>query len=135
MLNFRVAGVTEYSTLQTLKTENIVVSIPLDYPHFWHEQLEDNSRKQLLEDPATWQKTLGRSLTTQRLVMPVVPQYETFPWAAVAGRKIFSQLETIFSDRYFLASSELNLLNTILLVDELTGTSIGNSISNFSSRN
>ncbi|MDJ0796134.1 MAG: helicase-related protein [Calothrix sp. MO_167.B12] len=109
----------EYSTLQALKTENIVVSIPLDYPHFWHEQLEEDSRKQVLEDPATWQKTLGRSLTPQGLIMPVVPQYETFPWVAVAGRRIFSQLETIFSDRYFLASSELNLLNTILLVDEL----------------
>jgi len=110
----------EYSTLQTLKTENIVVSIPLDYPHFWQEQLEDNSRTQLLEEPAAWQKNLGRTLTTQRLVMPVIPQYETFPWAAVAGPRIFSQLETIFSDRYFLASSELNLLNTILLVDELS---------------
>ncbi|MDJ0621009.1 MAG: helicase-related protein [Calothrix sp. MO_192.B10] len=109
----------EYSTLQALKTENIVVSIPLDYPHFWHEQLEEDSRKQVLEDPATWQKTLGRSLTPQGLIMPVIPQYETFPWVAVAGRRIFSQLETIFSDRYFLASSELNLLNTILLVDEL----------------
>jgi len=109
-------SIWEYSTLQTLKTNNIVISIPLDYPHFWCEQLEDDGRKQLLEDPETWQKSLGRSLTPQGLLMPVVPKYETFPWSAVAGRRVFSQLETIFSDRYFLASSELNLLNTILLV-------------------
>jgi hypothetical protein len=114
----------EYSTLQPLKTENIVVGIPIDYPHFWHEHLEDDSRKQVLEDPVTWQRTLGRSLTSQGLVMPVVPQYKNFPWAAVAGRRIFNQLETIFSDRYFLASSELNLLNTILLVDELSDNAI-----------
>ncbi|MEH2241149.1 hypothetical protein [Nostoc sp.] len=28
-----------------------------------------------------------------------------------------TSLETVFSDRYFMASSELNLLNTILLED------------------
>jgi hypothetical protein len=55
--------------------------------------------------------------------MPVVPQYDTFPWAAVAGQRVFSQLETIFSDRNFLASTELNLLNSILLVSAL-----GNSV-------
>lgn len=102
-----------------MKTQNIVASVPLDYPHFWREELEDDTWKQLIEDPATWQITLGRSLTPKGLVMPVVPQYETFPWAAVAGRRVFSQLETLFSDRYFLASSELNLLNSILLVDVL----------------
>ncbi|HLO87235.1 MAG TPA: helicase-related protein [Nostocaceae cyanobacterium] len=110
----------EYSTLQTLNTENIVVAIPLDYPHFWREPLEDDSRQQVLEDPVAWQKSLGRSLTPQGLIMPVIPQYEKFPWAAIAGRRVFTQLETIFSDRYFLASSELNLLNTILLVDEFS---------------
>ncbi|MBE9199361.1 MULTISPECIES: helicase-related protein [unclassified Nodularia (in: cyanobacteria)] len=109
----------EYSTLQSLRTQNIVVSIPLDYPHFWRKDSDDDSPKQVLEEPDTWKKTLGRSLTPQGLVMPVVPQYKKFPWAAVAGRRVFSQLETIFSDRYFLASSELNLLNSILLVDAL----------------
>ena len=39
--------------------------------------------------------------------MFVVPQYKNFPWTAVAERRIFSQLETILSDRYFLASSEV----------------------------
>jgi len=34
------------------------------------------------------------------------------------GHRIFAQLETIFSNRYFMASSQLNLLNTILLEDE-----------------
>ncbi|NES93994.1 MAG: hypothetical protein F6K32_01955 [Desertifilum sp. SIO1I2] len=50
--------------------------------------------------------------------MPVIPQYRSFPWVAVAGKRILEQLEIIFSDRYFMASSELNLLNVLLLEDE-----------------
>jgi hypothetical protein len=110
--------ILEYSTLQALKTENIVISLPLDYPHFWIEQLDDGIREQVLEDPQTWRNALGRCLTPQGLVMPVVAQYQSFPWVAVAGRRVFGQLETIFDDHYFMASSELNLLNTILLEDE-----------------
>ena len=45
--------------------------------------------------------------------MPVIPKYEDIPWVAVAGRGVLNQLEIIFSDRYFMASSELNLLKTI----------------------
>ena len=110
--------VIESSTRQALKTKNIVISLPLDYPHFWNEQSEDDIRQQVLEDPQAWRSALGRSLTPQGLIIPVVPHYRTFPWVAVAGRRIFTQLETVFSDRYFMASSELNLLNTILLEDE-----------------
>lgn len=108
----------EYSTLQNLQTENIIVSLPLDYPHFWHKQAPDTP-KQRLEDPESWQKSLGRTLTPQGLVIPVIPKYEDIPWVAVAGRRALNQLEIIFSDRYFMVSSELNLLNTILLEDNL----------------
>ncbi|GBE90600.1 helicase C-terminal domain-containing protein [Nostoc cycadae] len=110
--------VIESSTIQALKTRNIVIGLPLDYPHFWNEQSEDDIRQQVLQDPQAWRSALGRSLTPQGLVIPVIPYYRTFPWVAVAGRRIFTQLETVFSDRYFMASNELNLLNTILLEDE-----------------
>ncbi|MDF5706138.1 MAG: helicase [Nostoc sp. S4] len=110
--------VIESSTRQALKTKNIVVGLPLDYPHFWNEQSEDDTRQQVLEDPQAWRSSLGRSLTPQGLIIPVLSHYRTFPWVAVAGRRIFTQLETVFSDRYFMASNELNLLNTILLEDE-----------------
>ncbi|MEH2056224.1 MAG: hypothetical protein V7K97_08705 [Nostoc sp.] len=72
-----------------------------------NEHSEDDIRQQVLEDPQAWRSALGRSLTPQGLIIPVVPQYRTFPWVAVAGRRIFTQLETVFSDRYFMASSEL----------------------------
>ncbi|MBE9108416.1 helicase [Nodosilinea sp. LEGE 07298] len=109
--------VREYSTLQDTKTDNIVVALPLDYPHFWKAQPEDGGRKKLLEDPVTWRDALGTALTSQGLVMPVLPIYQEFPWAAVVGQRTISQLETVFDNRYFMASSELNLLNTILLED------------------
>jgi hypothetical protein len=35
----------------------------------------------------------------------------------VADRPVLSQLDTVFDNRYFLISNELNLLNTILLED------------------
>lgn len=111
-------SILEYSTLQVLKTKNIVVSIPLDYPHFWRKNSEETTRKQVLEDPEIWRNALARTLTPQGLVMPIIAQYEGVPWVAVAGRRVFSQLETTFSDRYFMVSSELNLLNTILLEEE-----------------
>ncbi|MEQ8467884.1 helicase-related protein [Coleofasciculus sp. E1-EBD-02] len=118
LIREREERILEYSTLQALKTENIVISLPLDYPHFWIEQLEETIREQVLEDPEIWKNALGRSLTPQGLVMPVIAQYRSFPWVAVAGQRVFAQLETVFDDRYFMASSELNLLNTILLEDE-----------------
>jgi hypothetical protein len=117
LIREKEAPVKEYSTLQDTKTDNIVVALPIDYPHFWKAQPEDGGRKKILEDPATWRNALGTALTSQGLVMPVLPIYQEFPWAAVVGQRTISQLETVFDKRYFMASSELNLLNTILLED------------------
>lgn len=106
----------EYSTLQEINTENLVVALPLDYPQFLRNpfDIEEIHRRQELEDPGTWRSALGRTLTTQGLVLPVIAQYQSYPWVAVAGRQPMSHLEQVFDNRYFLASSELNFLNTIL---------------------
>ncbi|MEP1080347.1 hypothetical protein NDI52_33870 [Leptolyngbya sp. PL-A3] len=110
----------EYATLQTVQTEQVTIGLPLDYPHFWRnsEDSDGMERQQILEEPDAWRDALGRSLTAQGVVLPVIAQYQSFPWVAVAGRRTAAQLETVFGDRYFMASSELNLLNTILLEDE-----------------
>ena len=50
--------------------------------------------------------------------MPVVSVYQEFPWAAVVGQRAISHLETVFDNRYFMASSELNLPNTLLLEEQ-----------------
>lgn len=111
-------AVREYSTIQTMRSQNAVISLPLDYPHFWQEQLDDEMRQQVLEDPGTWHSALGRTLTPLGFIMPVLPYYKTFPWAAVVGQRVLQELESIFDSRYFMVSSELNLLNTILLEDK-----------------
>mgnify|MGYP001171440091 CR=1 FL=1 len=48
----------------------------------------------------------------------VVPRYEEFPYAVALGVEDPARLRYVFDDRYFMASTELNLLNTLLLADE-----------------
>jgi hypothetical protein len=81
-------------------------------------QPNNGNRKQLLEEPGTWRDSLGRALTPQGLVMPVVSVYQEFPWAEVMGQRAISQLKTVFDNRYFMASSELSLPNTLLLEEK-----------------
>ncbi len=49
--------------------------------------------------------------------MPPIPRYETFPWVAGMGMTDPLKLAVVFDDRYFIASSELSLLNTLLLAE------------------
>ena len=109
----------EYSIIEEIKSKDVTIALPLDYPQFWKPPFNSDGveRKQELEDPETWRNALGRTLTPQGSVIPVIPKYRDFPWAAVAGRHSVSSLELAFNNRYFMASSELNLLNTILLED------------------
>lgn len=53
--------------------------------------------------------------------MPAIPRYDGFPWAAGVGQTNPLKLDLVFDDRYFMASSELNLLNTLLLADNQEG--------------
>ncbi|EAW35030.1 helicase C-terminal domain-containing protein [Lyngbya sp. PCC 8106] len=109
----------EYSILEEIQSNDVMIALPLDYPQFWREDSANDGfkRKQELEDSETWRNALGRTLTPQGSVMPVIAKYRDFPWAAVAGRPSISSLESAFNNCYFMASSELNLLNTILLED------------------
>ena len=49
--------------------------------------------------------------------MSPIPRYETFPWVAGVGMTDPRKLAVVFDDRYFMASNELNLLNTLLLAE------------------
>jgi hypothetical protein len=57
----------------------------------------------------------GASLSASSAVIPPIVKFETFPWAAAAGCVDPLRLEQVFDDRYFMASNELNLLNTLML--------------------
>lgn len=117
LIREKEASVREYSTLQATGTDNVFIALPLDYPHFWQKQPSDGIRSNVIEDPTTWRNALGRALTPRGTIMPVVPYYQDFPWAVVIGKCVSSNLNIVFDDRYFLASSELNLLNSLLLED------------------
>lgn len=105
----------EFKTLKQLKSPNTWVAVPAGYYEFMHPEKADDGRPFRLDDHALWQEALGRSLNAGSAVMPPLPRYEAFPWAAAVGEVSPLKLDLVFDDRYFMASNELNLLNTLLL--------------------
>lgn len=109
------ASAQEYATLQEAQTRNFAVALPLDYPHFWQPHQDQDGRQQAIAEPMLWQSALGRSLSDWNLVLPVVAEYQDFPWAAVVDKQALSQLKILLNKQYFVTSHELNLLNLVLL--------------------
>lgn len=109
----------EFSLWQEIQSNTVMIALPLDYPQFLPKYLTSDYRvRQLkLEDSVAWRNALGRTLTPQGMILPVIAEYKDFPWAAIKPSSSISQLELAFDNRYFMASSELNLLNMILLED------------------
>jgi hypothetical protein len=112
----------EFSTLNKLKIAQLIIGLPIDYPQFIKlrhlvDEQSDITRQNNLAYPDLWHDALGRALTSQGLVIPVLPSYKNHPWVAVIGSQIVSQLDINFDSRYFMISNELNLLNMILLED------------------
>jgi len=102
----------EFSTVKALKTETTWLAVPLDYPRFWKK--DDNGQMPSLGEEDAWRDALGACLGSGE-VLPVIPRYADFPYAAIVGQQDPSRLKLVFDDRYLGASNELNLLNTILL--------------------
>ena len=44
-----------------------------------------------------------------------MPRYEDYPYAASVGVPDPARMDRVFDDRYFMVSTELNLLNALLL--------------------
>ncbi len=105
----------EYTTIQETGSPNVIIALPLDYPHFYPKNWQENLTSISIQDPTTWQRGLGRALNTWGLIIPVIPKYHYFPWSAAINKKILSRAKMFFDNRYFFASYELNLLNMILL--------------------
>lgn len=111
----------EFKTLKELKSPNTWVAVPADYYSFLHSAAPEEGKLFRLEDPGLWQEALARTLNAGSAVLPPLPRYETFPWAAGVGQVSPLKLDLVFDDRYFMASNELNLLNTLLLANESQG--------------
>lgn len=109
----------EFRTLKELKSPNTWVAVPAGYFQFMHPEMMDEGQPFRLDDHALWQAALGRTLNAGSAVMPPLPKYESFPWAAAVGQVSPLKLDLVFDDRYFMASNELNLLNTLLLASNI----------------
>ncbi|MDI1258272.1 hypothetical protein [Aquabacterium sp.] len=107
----------EFRTLKELKSPNTWVAVPAGYYNFMHPEATVDSQPVRLDDQALWQEALGRSLNAGSAVIPPLPRYDSFPWAAAVGKVSPLKLDLVFDDRYFMASNELNLLNTLLLAN------------------
>lgn len=109
------AAANEFTTFKTLKSPNTWVSVPAGYLQFVHNEDARQGQPFQLHEQDIWCGALARSLMATGAVMPPIPKYESFPWAASVGQANPLRLDLVFDDRYFMASNELNLLNTLLL--------------------
>ena len=108
----------EFSTLKELKSPNTWVALPTAYVQFVRSVRAHDDKAKALEEPEMWREGLGRALSASNAVMPAIPRYDGMPWVAGVGQTNPLKFDLVFDDRYFMASNELNLLNTLLLAAE-----------------
>lgn len=106
----------EFSTVKSIASRSTWIAVPVDYARFW--KADDEGRYPSLDDHESWRDAIGRCISDYRSVMPVIPYYEDIPYAASERTKDPLRLDLVFDNRYFAASTELNLLNAILLAPE-----------------
>jgi hypothetical protein len=112
----KAESANEFNTLKNLKSPNTWVTVPAGYAQFCRPTADGHPF--VLDEPSEWQQALARSLNAGSACMPAVPSYESFPWAASVGQADPLKLSLVFDDRYFMASNELNFLNTLLLSEK-----------------
>jgi hypothetical protein len=115
-------GVT-FVARRAMGSQRVWICLPADYARFCalppgEEQAGQRFR---LAEPERWLEALGRAAAAHAAPSaryPVLPAFEDRPFVAVTTSGDPTGLARAFDDRYFMASSELNLLNTILFVAE-----------------
>lgn len=110
----------EFNTLKDLKSPNTWVAVPAGYLQFLQAEETQNGAFQL-DDTDLWLGALAKSLNAGSATMPPIAKYRSFPWCASVGAVEPLKLAQVFDDRYFMASNELNLLNTLLLSEQDEG--------------
>ncbi len=113
----KYGAANEFNTLKELKSPNTWIAIPTAYVQFVRPVDEHDGSTRLLDEPEQWREGLGRALSASAAVMPAIPRYEDMPWVAGVGQTNPLKFDVVFDDRYFMASNELNLLNTLLLTE------------------
>lgn len=105
----------EFNTLKDLKSPNTWVAVPAGYVQFGHNAAKQSGTSFELADADMWLEALAKSLNAGSATMPPIARYRSFPWCASVGAVEPLNLAQVFDNRYFMASNELNLLNTLLL--------------------
>ncbi len=105
----------EFATLKALNSKATWLTLPLDYPRFWRKASEKDGTRVVIREADDWHNALARAMQTISNIVPVLPRFEDYPFAASIGTPDPVRLYQVFDDRYFMASTELNLLNALLL--------------------
>jgi hypothetical protein len=100
---------------------NMWVCVPLDYLSFAFVEGDHGREARRLdaESQPFWRDALLRIAAAEASILtwdPVVPRYDHLPFVSFQATGDPTGLERAFDGRYFMASTELNLLNTILFV-------------------
>lgn len=104
-----------YTSIKELNTRNLWLAMPLDYPSFCRIFEEGTERKKELEFSEEWHSFLSKTLPNADHVAPIIPEYDDYPFVESIGASDPARMEMTFDDRYFLTSSEFNLLNSLLV--------------------
>ena len=107
----------EFNTLKRLNSANTWVAFAAGYPQFVSAAEQGPKGMYRCGDPELWRDALGATMSAQAALIPPIAEYASFPWTASVGCGDPMRWDQVFDDRYFMASSELNLLNTLLLED------------------
>ncbi|MDM7322658.1 MAG: hypothetical protein P3W87_005150, partial [Gammaproteobacteria bacterium] len=100
---------------KSIQSRRAYLALPAGYKRFARSEAYIREEREIMDE--RWLYGLSRVLGGQE-VIPVLPAYELFPWAASFLAKSPDNLEIAFDDRYFMSSNELNLLNTLLLASK-----------------
>jgi len=111
---------------RAVERNRVWVCIPIDCGRFCAVPPgEEHAGKAFkLAQPEHWLDALVRAAYANTEVtshQPVLPHFDGRPFLVFSAQGDPTGLRRAFDDRYFMASSELNLLNTILFVDEAVG--------------
>lgn len=106
----------QFNIFKYLKSPNTWIAIPCGYSQFMaHDRRLELSRSGEIQAAEEWREALAQSLSATSALLPPIARYADYPWVASVGHANPLQWETVFDDRYFMASNEMNLLNTFLL--------------------
>jgi hypothetical protein len=105
---------------RSVESDRAWVCIPIDYDRFCAVPPgeEHAGTAFRLVQPEHWLDALIRAAYANTEVashQPVLPRFDGRPFRAFSAQGDPTGMRRAFDDRYFMASSELNLLNTILL--------------------